>query len=235
MRNPIVVTTGQLYARLAGITILLYIVVGFTSVILYSRATNAEGTEAILAQIAAHISGMRMTVILELLESFCAVVLGVALYAITRTVNQELALLGMVCRVSEGVLGVLGIRNTIGLLWLSQAGKGPEGPIQATAGALGDFLLMPGQGGMIGSPFFAAGIMIFSFLLLRGRIVPAPLAGFGLFSSVLIVVMLPLQLAGFIGGPLTWYAWIPMLVFQILLGLWLLVKGARLPSQTQEP
>ena len=199
--------------------------------VLHSRATSAEGTSAILLRIAEHASTVRVTILLELLECFSALVLAVTLYGITRDVNHELAMLALVCRVSEGVLGALGIRHTLGLLWLAEAKAGAGGPVSADA--LGAFLLMPAQSAMIGAPFFAVGSMIFSYLLLRGRIVPAPLAWLGLIASVLLVVGLPLQLADFFKGPMTWYMWLPMLAFQITLGLWLLIKGVSTLTRKQ--
>lgn len=225
MRNPGVETSRQFYARVAGFTILFYIAVGLASVALSNQATNVEGTNAILARISEHESAMRLTILLELLECFSALVLAVTLYGITRDVNHELAMMALVCRVCEGVLGALGMRHTLGLLWLAKVKAGVGGPAPSTADALGNFLLMPAQSAMIGAPFFAVGSMIFSYLLLRGRVVPAPLAWLGLLASVLLVAGLPLQLAGFFKGPMTWYMWVPMLAFQIPLGLWLLIKG----------
>ena len=49
-------------------------------------------------------------------------------------------------------------------------------------------------------------------------------------SSILLVVALPLQLAGFIEGPVTNFIWIPMLLFEVPLALWLLIKGVALPQ-----
>lgn len=79
--------------------------------------------------------------------------------------------------------------------------------------------------------FFAVGSMLFSWLLLRGRMIPIALAWLGVIASVLLVVILPLQLAGLLGGPMawsasiTWFVWLPMLVFEVVLALWLLIKG----------
>jgi hypothetical protein len=214
-------TSRQLYARAAGFTMLLYMEVGSTAVILRARAGGVEGTHAILMRIAEHASAVQAAILLELIECFSALVLAVALYRITRDESQELAMLGLVCRVCESVLGAIGIRHTLGLLWLAKAGTGAP----VVADALGAFLLMPAQDAMIGAPFFAVGSMIFASLLLRGRIVPASLAWLGVLASLLLAVGLPLQLAGFFTGPLTWYLWLPMLAYQIPLGLWLLIKG----------
>ena len=39
--------------------------------------------------------------------------------------------------------------------------------------------------------------------------------------------LLPLQLAGFIGGTVAMLMWLPMLLFEVPLGFWLLIKGVR--------
>ncbi len=84
--------------------------------------------------------------------------------------------------------------------------------------------------------YFAVGSTIFSWLLLRGRIIPVPLAWLGVIASVLLVAILPLQLAGLFGGPMswsasiTWLVWLPMLVFEVILALWLLIKGVAAPA-----
>jgi hypothetical protein len=83
--------------------------------------------------------------------------------------------------------------------------------------------------------FFAVGSTLFSWLLLRGRMIPTPLAWFGVIASVLLVVVLSLQLAGLFGpanwaSSATWLVWLPMLVFEVVLSLWLLIKGVAIPS-----
>ena len=79
--------------------------------------------------------------------------------------------------------------------------------------------------------FFAVGSTIFSYLFLRGRIVPVAIAWMGVFASGLLAVALPLQLAGVPTGPLHgYYQWLPALVSQTALALWLLVKGVALPA-----
>jgi hypothetical protein len=111
----------------------------------------------------------------------------------------------------------------LGVLSLATAAPGAGAQDVAAANALGAFLLMPGS--MIGATFFAVGSTLFSYLLLRARTIPVPLAWLGVLASVLLVMALPLQLAGFLKGPMTWYVWMPMLAFEVPLGLWLLIKG----------
>ena len=83
--------------------------------------------------------------------------------------------------------------------------------------------------------FFAVGSTIFSWLLLRGQMIPVALAWLGVVASLLLVVILPLQLAGLFGGPMawsagnTWLVWLPMLAYEVILALWFLIRGVSQP------
>ena len=218
-------------ARIAGFTYLFYAAIGICLELLMRQARGVKGDSvAKLARIGEHATNVRLAILITLLECFSALVLAVTLYGITRNQDQELAMLALVCRVAEGILGTLIIPNYLGLLWLAKAWGGTGAPDIPTTNALGTFLLMPVPSVPIGTIFFAVGSTIFSWLLLRGRMVPVSIACLGVFASGLLAVVLPLQLAGFPTGQLTgYYQWFPALVFQIVVALWLLIKGV---SQT---
>jgi len=217
-------------ARLAGFTFLLYIALGVASMVLSGKATGAQGTVAKLAGIARNATEFRVTVVLALLTCFAALVLAVTLYRITCDQDPDLAMLALTCRVCEGVLGGVSLSATLGLLWLATA-TGARALGATAAQALGTFLFeMPGWNAILGATFFAVGSTIFSYLLLRSRAVPAALAWIGVVASVLLVVGLPLQLAGFLHGPVTSLIWLPMAVFEVPLGLWLLIKGVEMQA-----
>jgi hypothetical protein len=215
-------------ARIAGFTYLFYIAVAFPSMVLLDRATRGEGIAAKLVSVAQHATDVRAATVLTVFSGFSALVLAVTLYAITRDVDSDLAMLGFTFRVAEGVAGGLAIRRPLELLWLATA-AGANAPDAAGAHALGAFLLM-GQGAGSGANFFAVGSTFFSYLLLRGRLVPVPLAWLGVVASLLLVVVVqPLQLAGFLTD-LGWSIWMPMLAFEMALALWLLIKGVAPPA-----
>ena len=214
-------------ARIAGFTYLFYIAVAFPSLVLFNRATGGEGTAAKLVSVAQHATDVRVAILLTLASSFTAVVLAVALYGITRTEDHELAVLAMLCRVCEGLLGAISIEAMVNLRWLTTASARSGGPDTATANVLAAFLLMPGAGMLVPATFFAVGSTIFCYLLLRGRMVPIPLAWLGVLASASLVVILPLQLAGWLKDLAFWYQWMPILVFELTVALWLLIKGVK--------
>lgn len=223
--------TRRTNARVAGVAFLVYIAAGLTSLALSGSATAGDGIPAKLASVAQHTTEMGFVVLLTLLANFCALVLGVTLYSITREQDPDLAMMGLVCRVSEAVVG--GTSATLGLMWLATA-AGPRAPDSDTARVLGSFFLRPE--GSTAAIFFAVGSTLFSWLLLRGRMVPVALGRLGVFASLLLVVVLPLQLAGFFGRDAGWFAsaaslvWLPALVFEVWLALWLILKGTTTPQ-----
>ncbi len=160
-------------ARVAGVTFLVYIAAGLTAMAVGVRP--------------------HVTVPLTLVTSLCALVLGVTLYALTRDVDTDLAMLAFACRVIEAI---------------------------------------PGDYAAI---FFAVGSTLFAWLFLRGRVIPSALAWLGLFASILLVVVLLLQSAGFGGAgswssSLTWLVWLPALIYELWLAVWLIAKGATAPT-----
>ena len=220
--------TRNTNARIAGFTYLFYAAIGACLELLMHQARGGYSGAAMIARIGQHSINVRLSILIALLECLSSFVLAVTLYAITRDQDHELAMLALVCRVVEGILGSINnIPGYLGLLWLARSGASDI----ATTNALRAFLLMPGASVPIGSIFFAIGSLIFSWLLLRGRMIPLAIAWLGVVASALLVVTLPLQLAGFTTGPLTgYYQWLPALVFQIVLALWLLIKGVATPA-----
>jgi hypothetical protein len=96
---------------------------------------------------------------------------------------------------------------------------------------LGSFLLTArAWNPIIAATFFAVGSTLYSWLLLRGQLIPIALAWLGVLASVLWVVGLPLQLVGVLPTAAAWFAYLPMVVFEISVGLWLLIKGIVLPA-----
>ncbi len=217
-------------ARIAGITFLLYIAIGVTQMTVFGGTTAGEDTAAKLANMAQHATEVRINAVLGLLTCCIALTLGVALYALTREQDPDLALLALLCRVGEGVIGGASIPITLGLLAVAM-NAGANAPDAAPPHALVSLVLSARTWNpIICAIFFAVGSTLFCWLFLRGRMIPLALAWLGVVSSVLLVVGLPLQLARVLRGSVTYFIWIPMAVFEVVLAVWLLIKGAARPT-----
>ncbi|OGU28719.1 MAG: hypothetical protein A2X67_09270 [Ignavibacteria bacterium GWA2_55_11] len=168
-----------------------------------------------------------------MLSAAFALIPAATLCALTREVDCDLAVMAMCCRVSEGIV-IAGIAALMTLSLLSVATESTAAAADADAVAvntLGALLMKMGDWtGVIAATCFALGSTLFPYLFLRGRIIPVSLAWLGVLTSLLILEVLPLRLAGFIEGPVTYFSWLPMLAFEMALALWLLIKGAAIPQ-----
>jgi hypothetical protein len=214
--------TQRTNARVAGFTFLFYIAVGITQMVL-SAPTRADDTAAHLALVARHAWRMRLNVVLTLVICATAVVLAVALYAITRDEDRDVAVIGLSFRVGEGVLAALGALTSLGVLWLAT----DAAQVQATTTLAELLIQLQGWNVTIIATFFALGSTAFSWLFLRARLIPVALARLGVVASLILVVGLPLRLVDAIGGTVTQLMWLPMAAFEIPLGFWLLIRGVR--------
>jgi hypothetical protein len=219
--------TRRTNARIAGIAYLLYIAVAFPSMVLSNRATSGVGMAAKLASMALHATDVRVAAVLSLIGCFCALVLAVTLYAITREQDRDVALLGLTCRVAEGSIGAASIPVTLALLAIATA-TGTDAPDPAATRAVGAFVL--DQTWLIGAAFFAVGSTLFSWLLLRGRMVPEWLAGLGVIASAAATVVLLLQIPGVLTGLVTQLVWLPVAIFELVVAIWFIVKGVATPE-----
>src|SRR5688500_20367162 len=99
--------------------------------VLASRSRSGEGIAARLASMSEHSTATGIAVLLTFVMAFAAFWLGVSLYALTREGDPDLAMMGMISRVAEGV-GGMSLPSTVILFWLGP-GPGPMAP--GTAGA----------------------------------------------------------------------------------------------------
>ncbi len=217
-------------SRVAGFALLAYIAAALSGTVLGGRASAGDTPAAKLASIAAHAGQMRLALLLEMVGCFCAFVLAVTLWAITRDEDPDLALLGAVFRVAEGVAGAVTLDAASERIWLATHAGELNATTRETLASV-NFGVPSTMG--IGATCFAVGSTIFAWLLLRGRIVPVSLAWIGVVGSLAAAVVLPLRQVGLLGGPLTNLVWLPLLVFEVGLALWLIVKGAAAPASSR--
>jgi hypothetical protein len=222
-------------ARIAGFMFLFYIATGIVGMILFDQASKGEGVTARLASIAAHTPQMGLSFVFALIAIFNALILGWALYALTRNEDPDLALLALTCRLVEGVVNTIPAIAILALLSIAMGPVTAAAPDVAAANAMGALLLkVQGWSVTVGATVFAVGSTLYSYLFLRARSIPTWLARLGILSSVLLVVTVPLAGLGLIKGAMAGFVtWLPILVFELTLALWLLIKGVRAPADGQ--
>jgi hypothetical protein len=160
------------------------------------------------------------------------VVLIAALYVVLRPVDQSLALLAALWRVVEtAVLVVVTLADFDALRILSGADRlrafAPD-QLQTMAALT---LSGHGTGFTVGIVFLGLGSTVFGYLWLRSRYVPRALAMLGVLASLLAaIVAFGLLIFPELISIVSLSYQIPLGVFELALGLWLLFRG--LPQGT---
>ena len=219
--------------RVAGFSFLFLIMAVLSSSFLWGGVRTANGTADTLASIAENASQVRLSLVLSIVGGITTLVLAAMLYAIVAHQDRNLAILALSCRVIEAGLYAVGVLGTLALLSLSHGDRGDASAVQAIAGQLVDLRWTSTN---VGAAFFAVGSAVYSYLLFKARSIPVPLSLTGLVGSLIILVGVPWQTAlsqRTFSGPSA-AIWIPIAVFEISTGVWLLVKGAKMPAGMTE-
>ncbi len=215
------------YARLAG---LMYLVVlGFAITDLWIESAIKGGGSFIDA--AHHIQAAeglyRIGLLCGLIGTMTTVLLAVGLYVTVRPVDANLALTALVFRIVETAIGGVGAVSAFANLQVYLAANHSNALDASQLAALVD-LTSGGSGFSIPAIFFCVGSTIFFYLFLRSKYIPKILAEWGVFASVLYLLVFVVSLiAPQASGTLIAIGSIPILIAELTTGLWLLIRGIR--------
>ncbi len=214
-------------ARLAGGMFLLVIAAVLVSSMFQGGGISpSDDIAGTLRSIADNAVGFRLSIVSLAIASIGTLVLASMLYALTKRRDENLAILALACRAVEAALYAIGILSVLILLSLSDeptAGEQELGAVVVDVASLST---------NVGAIFFAVGSTVFAYLLLRARSVPVPFAALGVVASLILVIGVPLETAAgrTTADGASIILWLPMFVFEIATGVWLLVKGVRTPD-----
>lgn len=161
-------------------------------------------------------------VLLEFINSAAVVGIAIMLFPILKKYNERIALGYVGFRVIEAVLLIIGAIGPLLLIRLSQeyiAAGAPANSYFHTIGALtaeGSFLAF--QLAMIALGLYS---LLFCYLLYRSKLIPRFLSVLGLIGYVSLSASAIIELMGHNGMLL----YIPGALFEIILPIWLIVKG----------
>ena len=172
----------------------------------------------------------RMSIAGDLITVAGTVILIWALYVVLKSFNPELALLAMVLRIVENCVAAVATLSSFTALWLLSGADYLRAFDAQQLHALA-YTIRRGQGAglQIAFVFLGFGSAIFSYVWLKSRYIPRAIAAWGIFASLLLamvslaIVVLPQWSA--LG--LTYM--LPMGLYEIGLGIWLMFKGIRIP------
>ena len=192
-----------------------------------------EGPDA-LTKIAAHQDRLVLGALLVLVMGFALAMVPVVMYPVFKKYNQVLALGSVVFR---GALETVGYMATAGT-WLLLLGLSREHAEAASPGAPHfetlSALLVGTQGSTteyFTSIVFSLGALMFYYLFYQSRLIPRWLSVWGLAGAVLYLAAPLLDMFGHGFGVLM----APLAVAELVLAVWLIVKGLNPPAPTGTP
>jgi Domain of unknown function (DUF4386) len=168
----------------------------------------------------------RVGIAADLITFVGVVVLVWSLYQLLKPVDARLAVLGAFFRLVE--LAVHFSATTFSLVAVSFLGGGEyTGAFDARQlqGLAGFALRAQGTGLMIGFIPLGLGSAVFAWLLLRSGLVPRLLAGWGILASLALAVYAMALVVSPATSDFFYFAMIPMFIYEVSVGLWLLLKG----------
>lgn len=170
----------------------------------------------------------------ELILVCSAVGTSIMLFPILKKHNESLAL-GYVCfRLLEAVIITVGIVSVLSLLTLSQKFVEAADPDVSSFQSLGALLKAVHDWTFILGPNFMLGVntMLCSYLLYKLKLVPRFIPILGLTGATLILIAALLEMFGVILQISTWgtVLAIPVAFYEMILAVWLIVKGFNLPA-----
>lgn len=217
--------TQRTEGRLAGYTYLAYIVFAMSAAILSGKTTAGVDTPHMLATLRSMISEAQITVLLDLLQIACAIVLAVTLYRLSRTVAATIALLAMAFRFGEGLAGFVPLLGKLELMKLATASNSSCANSAECLAIAGEIFNRPDD--LFGQFCFVVGGFLFAYLLLAGRLIPRWMAWTGVITIGLQLICVPLYVATILPGRVVNWLWFPILLYEVPLGLWLILRGIR--------
>jgi hypothetical protein len=170
----------------------------------------------------------RLSIAGDLLTYTGVIVLIWAFYVLVRPVNKNLALLAVFFRLAEtAVLCVATVNSLVVLKLLSGSDSLKTFKVGQLHSLAALAMSVQGFGMSVAFILLGLGSTVFAYLLLKSRYVPKILAAWGIASSlVLAVVTFAIIIFPNLGALGLTYM-MPMGLYEVGLGLWLLIKGIK--------
>ena len=171
----------------------------------------------------------RLSIVTDTLMYLSVVVLGWAFYVMLRPVSRSYAMLGLVLRTVEAMVGMLGVMAgiTILILLTNNDFSSSYSSVQA-AGAISVLRDFQDAVNKIIPVFLSTGAVTFYLLFRKTNYIPRFLANAGVvayslvFANAMLTLLVP-DFARLVALPLA----LPVVAFEFTIGIWLFTKGLR--------
>lgn len=215
-------------SRVLGAAFLLQFVTSFTSSAILKQAWFVPGNigETML-KIADNPWLMRTTILLDMLTALGIIFLGAILFITLRKQNEKIALVALGFYILEAALLAVSRTEAFSLLRISQEYAAAANPALQTMGQVA-YESMDFVGNTLHMLAFCLGGILFYYLLDKSRVVPRALFLWGLITTFPMLIGTLTQVFGYT-IPFVFY--VPYVPFELVIGIWILVKGINVASE----
>ena len=218
--------------RTTGLLFLIVLLTSAVSGAFWSTPLEPSDTAIALTAIANGIALFRANIIVDLISHVCIIALAGDLFLSFNSYSKPLALFGTLWRVVEGIFLVLTETINSVLLIVAQDYVSATGTEAIALETLGRTLLIVEQWSYaIGMSFFALGSLMFAIVFATKNAIPLTIGRLGVIASLLAVAQTWLGLAipeflfGASANPLLLLLFLPIMIYEVILGIWLFRGG----------
>jgi hypothetical protein len=220
--------TSKNTIRLLGAAFLIVFVASMLSGSLLNAAVGTGSISDILVNVATNLTLMRISILVELVTSLGIIVLASLLYIVLHKQGKIIARVALGWWLAEAIILAVSKIGAYALIPLSQEFVEAGTPASSHFQALGDFFYygFDRQGWAIHMLFFCLGGILWYYLFYRSKYIPRALSIWGVAAVSLVAINIMLMLYDR-NIELQMLLLAPYLVFEFLIGPWLMIKGIR--------
>jgi len=189
-----------------------------------------------LTRFSAHPNQVAAGAVFYVIAAFASVGIAISMYPVMKGSNAGLAIGSVVFRALEAAMYMAGVVSLLSLLTLSQQFTAAGAADRTSLQAIGDSLVsVHDHAALLGVFAFCLGAFMYYYLFFQSRLIPRWLSGFGIVAILLMMAACVLSL--FSDSPITGYVplVIPIAVQEMVLAVWLIVKGFDPSAIASEP
>ncbi len=208
--------------HILGLAFLFQFITSFSSgVLLKSAWFVPENMSATMLKIAASPALLQANILLDMLTALGVTFLGVVLFLTLRKQGEKIALTALGFYILEAALLAVSRMNAFALLRISQEFAATGQPADLLFMGQVAYEAMNFVGNTLHMLAFCLGAILFYFLLDKARIVPRWMSLWGFVTVFPILVGTVTQMFGY---SISFFFYLPYVPFELVIGLWILVK-----------
>ena len=214
-------------ARISGVLLILGTVPMITAMLLFGQHLSSPD---ILSAVAANRSQTLLVAFAVIIMGTACAGIGISLYPVLKRQSEGLAIAVMGLRAAEGAVVIASAVGFFALVAISQefvkAGSPPDSLYQSAGAVIR--MMNDWASNIYGLPFGIAAFIYYA-VFYRTRLVPCWLSVWGLAGISLMLVSVFCGLLGLMdpSSPVLFLLNMPILVQELVLAVWLIVKGYR--------